>query len=96
MRSTPRLWVRIEPPDRVHHRHLDGPVRGLEETIAVWAVGQNSARLEYRAVYPTSGTFGRFRHALARPFIEQVMREHFQDLRDRAEDRARRSRVFAP
>ncbi len=33
---------------------------------------------------------------LARPTIERVMHAHFADVRDRAEARASRSRVFAP
>ncbi len=91
-----REWVRTIPPDRVEYRHLDGPVRGLEETITVEPIDQARSRLEYRAAYPTSGLLGRLRYHLARPMIEQVMREHFRDLKDRAEERARRSRVFAP
>ena len=91
-----REAVRFVPPDTVAYRHLDGPVRGLEETITAHPVDERRTRLEYRAVHPGGGWLARLRARLARPLIERVVRDHFADLKDRAEVRARRSRVFAP
>jgi hypothetical protein len=90
-----REVVRLCPPDRVEYEHLDGPVRGLRESIAIEPLADRRSRLVYRASYPSPGLVGSlgFR-LLARRAIQHAMREHLADIRVRAEARAARSRVF--
>ncbi len=90
-----REAVRLWPPDRVDYVHLDGPVRGLCETITIESLGARRSRLIYRGTYPRGGLPRTlvFR-LLSRPAVEHAMRVHFADLRERAEARAARSRQF--
>ena len=90
-----RELVRLRPPDRVEYTHLDGPVRGLVEAITIEPMGERHCRLVYRATYPAAGLLRRllFR-LLTRPAIQQAMERHFDDVRERAELRAARSRLF--
>lgn len=93
-----RERVNIRPPDRIDYEHLDGPVAGLRESIVV-GPGPNGdgTTMTYSGRYHPEGIVDHVRAAfLARPTIERVMRAHFVDVRDRAEARASRSRVFAP
>lgn len=90
-----RESVRLLPPNRIEYEHLDGPVRGLTEFIEVESIGPRQSRLVYRGRYAPSGLVAEFAfRALSRAAIERTMVEHFDDLRTRAEDRARRSRLF--
>ncbi len=92
-----RERVSLRPPDRVEYEHLDGPVRGLRESIVVELAQRGGSRLTYAGVYHPRGLVDRLRAtALARPAIHRAMDVHFADVRERAEARARRSRVFAP
>lgn len=92
-----RERVSLHSPDRIDYEHLDGPVRGLRETIVVSAGTDGGARLSYTGAYQPRELVGHLRATLlARPAIHRVMRAHFADVRERAEARARRSRVFAP
>lgn len=90
-----RETVRLRPPDRIDYEHLDGPVRGLRESIKVESLGPGRSRLIYRGTYPSSGRLAGFAfRAISRAAIERTMGDHFNDLRLRAEDRAKRSRLF--
>ena len=92
-----RERVRILPPDRIEYEHLDGPVRGLRESITVGAMDGGGATVTYEGSYHPEGVVDHLRATLfARPAIQRVMRTHLADVRDRAEARAGRSRVFAP
>ncbi len=90
-----REEVQLRPPDRIDYEHLDGPVRGLRESITVEDIGDRRCRLAYRGSYRPHGLGRRlvFR-LLSRGSIERTMEHHFADLRTRAEARAKRSRVF--
>lgn len=89
--------VRIVPPDLIEFEHLDGPVRGLRETIVVEPLGPRRSRLVYRGTYPPPGRFAGYAfRLLSRRTIERAVAQHFHDLRGRAEQRAARSRLFAP
>ncbi|MEO8468859.1 MAG: hypothetical protein ABI573_04240 [Chloroflexota bacterium] len=91
-----RERVILRPPDRIDYEHLDGPVAGLRETITVGEAPDGQTRLTYVGSYEAHSLFAYLRARLfARPAIDRIMREHFADVRDRAEARARRSRVFA-
>ena len=90
-----RERVTLFPPDRIEYEHLDGPVRGLRESITVTTTAGGTARLTYVGTYESSGTFDYLRALwLARPVIHRAMDAHFADIRQRAEARAKRSRVF--
>ena len=94
VRTRERVCVR--PPDRIDYEHLDGPVKGLQETIVVGAGATGGSNLTYTGRYHPRGLADKLRATLlARPAIHRVMRAHFAELRDRAEARADRSRVFA-
>ena len=91
-----RERVCIRPPDRIDYEHLDGPVKGLQETIVVGAGATGGSNLTYTGQYHPRGLAHHLRATLlARPAIHRVMRAHFAELRERAEARASRSRVFA-
>ena len=93
-----REEVQFRPPDRIEYRHLDGPLRGLLESITVAPVdgAPRRSHLRYEAAFPRVGWLQLvwFR-LLVRHLLRQTMAAHFEDLRGRAEARARRSRVFA-
>ncbi len=92
-----RERVHVRPPDRIDYEHLDGPVRGLRESIVVEPGRDGGTRMTYTGAYHPDGLADHLRAVLlARPVIARVMRSHFADVRSRAEARARRSRVFAP
>ena len=94
VRTRERVCVR--PPDRIDYEHLDGPVQGLQETITVGAGAAGGSNLTYTGRYHPRGLADHLRATLlARPAIHRVMRSHFADIRDRAEARAGRTRVFA-
>lgn len=88
-----REAVRLLPPDSIAFRHLDGPVRGLTERIRIEPNGDRRSRATYEAVMPGSGLLARLRFLLARRTIERAVAEHFEDIAERAEARAARSRV---
>ena len=91
-----RERVTLHPPDRIDYEHLDGPVRGLRESIVVGLGTGQGSDLRYTGSYHPRGLLDHLRATLlARPAIPRVMRAHFADVRDRAEARAGRSRVFA-
>jgi hypothetical protein len=90
-----RERVILHPPDAVEYEHLDGPVSGLREQITVVPDGAGASLVTYRGAYRPQGLVDYLRAlVLVRPVMGRVMREHFADLRDRAEARAARSRVF--
>jgi hypothetical protein len=90
-----RERVTLRPPDAVEFEHLDGPVRGLRETISVRPDPDGGTRMSYVGSYEPRGILDRLRaNLLVRPVIRRVIRQHFVDLRLRAEARAARSRVF--
>lgn len=90
-----RETVRLVPPDRIEYVHIDGPVRGLRESITIQALEAGRSRLVYRGTYePGRIGSGVLFRSLARPSVERAVRDHFADLRERAEARASRSRVF--
>ncbi|CAN5488346.1 hypothetical protein BH20CHL7_BH20CHL7_09810 [soil metagenome] len=91
-----RERVHVRPPDRIDYEHLDGPVRGLRESIVVTAAAAGGTRMTYTGRYDPRGLLDHLRATLfARPAIQRVMRDHFADVRARAEARAARSRLFA-
>ncbi len=95
VRTRERVCVR--PPDRIDYEHLDGPVQGLQETIVVGAGATGGSILTYTGSYHPRGLADHLRATLfARPAFHRVMRAHFAEVRERAEARARRSRVFVP
>ena len=95
VRTRERVCVR--PPDRIDYEHLDGPVQGLRETIVVGAGAAGGSNLTYTGRYHPHGLADHLRATLlARPAIHRVMRAHFAEVRDKAEARANRSRVFVP
>ncbi len=90
-----RERVTLRPPDTVEFEHLDGPVRGLRETITVVPHPDGGTQVSYVGAYEPAGIIDRVRASLiARPVIRMVVRQHFDDVRRRAEARAARSRVF--
>ncbi len=90
-----RERVTLRPPDTVEFEHLDGPVRGLRETITVDHDPDGGTRMSYVGSYEPRGILDHLRASLlARPVIRRVIRQHFDDVRQRAEARAARSRVF--
>jgi len=90
-----RERVTLRPPDRVEYEHLDGPVRGLRESITVASEPGGGTRMTYLGSYePRNLVDHLLARLLARPAIERVMKQHFGDVRQRAEARAARSRVF--
>jgi len=91
-----RERVTLLPPDRIDYEHLDGPVRGLRESIAIGTTAAGQARLTYSGTYEPAGIADHLRAILlARPAIHRAMDAHLADVRERAEARAKRSRVFA-
>jgi hypothetical protein len=90
-----RERVVLRPPDTVEYEHLDGPVRGLHETITVVADSDGHTLMTYAGSYAPRGFLDDLRVRLfGRPVIGRVIRDHFDDVRARAEARAARSRVF--
>jgi carbon monoxide dehydrogenase subunit G len=90
-----RERVTLRPPNAVEYEHLDGPVRGLRETITVGPDPDGGTRLSYVGSYEPRGLVDSLRASLlARPVIRRVIRQHFDDVRLRAEARAARSRIF--
>jgi hypothetical protein len=90
-----RERVTLRPPDTVEYEHLDGPVRGLRERISVGPDPDGGTRMTYVGSYEPRGILDRLQASLlARPVIGRVIRQHFDDVRQRAEARAARSRVF--
>lgn len=61
-----RECVTLRPPNTVEYEHLDGPVRGLRETITVGSDSGGVTRLTYVGSYPPSGILGRLRAGIAR------------------------------
>lgn len=90
-----REAVHVMAPDRIDFEHLDGPVRGLRESITVEARESARSRLVYRGIYVPRGPLARlvFR-VVSRRGVERAVDSHFADLRGRAEARAANSRVF--
>ncbi len=90
-----REAVRLVPPDRIEYEHLDGPIRGLRESITVEPLGDRRSRLVYRGTYVSGGLIaGLAFRLLSRGAVERAVRDHFADLGQRAEARAGRSRLF--
>lgn len=90
-----RERVRLVPPARVEYVHLDGPVRGLRESITIEPIDDRRSRLVYRGTYAPRGRLaGHAFRSVSRGAIERAVRDHFADLRERAEARAARSRIF--
>lgn len=90
-----RERVRLRPPDAIEYEHLDGPVKGLRETISLTGVAGGRTRMTYWGTYEPRDRLDAARtYLLARPIIHRTMRQHFEHLRERAEARAARSRVF--
>lgn len=90
-----RERVTLRPPNRVDYQHLDGPVRGLRESITVAAGPRGGSLMTYSGSYEPRDRLDDLRaRLLARPVITRLMNEHFDHFRQRAEARADRSRVF--
>jgi hypothetical protein len=89
-----RERVTLRPPDRVECEHLDGPVRGLRETITVGPDPAGGTRLTYIGLYLPRGALDHVRARIAGAVIRRIVRQHFDGVRRRAEARAARSRVF--
>lgn len=90
-----RERVTLLPPDTVGYEHLDGPVRGLRESITVAPGGHGGSLVTYRGSYQPRGLVDLLKaQVLVRPVMGRIMREHFASLRGRAEARAARSRLF--
>lgn len=90
-----RERVTLRPPNTVEYEHLDGPVRGLRERITAASDPDGGTRMTYLGSYEPRGILDHLRaRLLARPVIRRVIRQHFEDVRQRAEARAARSRVF--
>lgn len=90
-----RERVTLRPPDTVVYEHLDGPVRGLCESITLTGLAEGHTRMTYSGAYQARDRLDALlAHLLARPILHRVMRQHFEDLRQRAEARAAQSRVF--
>ncbi|MCI0346642.1 MAG: SRPBCC family protein [Chloroflexi bacterium] len=91
-----RERVTLRPPDSVGYEHLDGPLAGMTETISVAPDPNGGTRMTYAGSYEPRGILDQLRvRLLARPVIGRVIRQHFDDVRARAEARAVRSRIFA-
>ena len=90
-----RERVTLRPPNAVEYEHFDGPLRGMSETITVAPDPDGGTRMTYAGSYEPSGFLDHLRfRLLARPVVGRVIRQHFDDVRERAEARAARSRVF--
>ena len=90
-----RERVTLRPPDTVEFEHLDGRVRGLRETITAMPGADGGTQMTYSGSYAPRGAFDALRaYLVVRPVIGRVMKQHFDELRQRAEARALRSRVF--
>jgi len=91
-----RERVTLRPPDTVEYEHLDGSLTGMNETISVAPDPDGGTRMTYAGSYEPRGILDHLRVSLlARLVIGRVIRQHFDDVRTRAEARAARSRVFA-
>jgi hypothetical protein len=89
--------VEFEPPTRVGFRHLTGPVPHAVEQFAL-AERDGATELRYDGELGIDFfVLGRIaaRHWV-RPQWERVVREHLDDLRERAEQRAARQRSRGP
>lgn len=92
-----REAVRLVPPDRIEYEHLDGPIRGLRESIVMETLGPRRTRLVYRGTYRSGSRLAGYAfRVLSRSIIEHAVSEHFAELRTLAERRATRSRLFGP
>jgi len=90
-----RELVKLRPPDAIEYEHLDGPVKGLRESISLTAAAGGRTRMTYAGTYEPRDRLDAVRtYLVARPAIHRTMRQQFEDLRQRAESRAARSRVF--
>lgn len=89
-----REVVTLRPPDTVEYRHLDGPLRDLRETIVAREIDPGRTLLVYTGVYRPPSVLHRLGFRLARGLVKRTMERHFADLRNRAEARAARSRLF--
>jgi hypothetical protein len=91
-----REEVRLGAPGTILYRHVEGPLRDLREEISVAPLAPRRARLQYRATYRPGTWLQRIGFAFLRPLLERTMAAHFADLRERAEARAIRSRIYPP
>lgn len=88
--------LRLDPPNRIDYRWLDGPLPAVEETID-FAADDGGCMLRYRGRFrtPHRGLRGRIEAVLIRRMFDRPVREHLAEAKRIAEARARRSRVFA-
>jgi hypothetical protein len=83
----------FEPPTRIRFRHLTGPVPHAVEEFALEEIGEDT-ELRYAGelgidFFVLGRIAGRY---WVRPQWERVVREHLEDLKQRAEQTARRRR----
>lgn len=83
--------IEFDPPGRVSFRHLGGPVPHAEEQFAL-SEAESGTQLEYSGeVGIDFFVFGRVAaRRWVRPQWERTVREHLEDLKARAEQRASR------
>jgi hypothetical protein len=89
--------IEFEPPSRVAFRHLTGPVPHAAEQFAL-TEAEEVTELEYRGevgidFFLLGRLAGRY---WVRPQWERTVRDHLEDLRARAEERARRRAARDP
>ncbi len=82
----------LHPPDRIIYRHLTGPLPFVKEEIRLESLGEHRTALLYRGVFGTKSLLG---HVLGplyiRPRFDRLAREHLQEIKQAAENRAARS-----
>ena len=97
VRTRERVNVRTARPDRLRASRRPGRRPARVDHGRGHGPDGDGTTMTYTGTYHPEGLVDHVRAAfLARPTIERVMRTHFADVRDRAEARAGRSRVFAP
>lgn len=88
--------VKLEPPERIHYRWLEGPLPGVEEEIAFEVAEDGCTEMTYRGRFRPGR--GPFRWLLGRLYVKRVfdrlVREHLDQGKQAAERRAVRSRVY--
>lgn len=93
-RSADKVYTTLEemtlrPPDRIIYRHLSGPLPYVKEDIRLRPLGAHRTALLYRGVFGTKSLLGYVLGPLyIRPRFDKLAREHLQELKQAAENRA--------
>ena len=89
--------VRLYPPERITFEHLSGPLRCVREAFTFGAVDARQTDLTHSGEFvwsrvPLLGWLGGMFYV--RPIFERTLMNHMEQVKQAAEARAARSRVF--